>query len=226
VSVAFGFVEHEENVRQAAISDRYEIAILGFWNLAEPLIPILQAVSPSTRIIVDSGDLHFLRNSRRILRDAPASLDLLGEDYATDTAREISVYAAANAVIAVSPKEKDLIGDLIAAPHRVHVVPDCEDLAASGMPFAERRGMFFVGNFEHPPNEEAVRFLCDQVLPHLDPDLLAAHPVTIVGSNMTDEIRGIAADWPAVRMLGWVPSVVPFLEQARVSLLPLLHGAG
>jgi hypothetical protein len=27
-------------------------------------------------------------------------------------------------------------------------------------------------------------------------------------------------------MLGWVPSVVPFLEQARVSLLPLLHGAG
>jgi hypothetical protein len=33
---------------------------------------------------VDSGDLHFLRNARRILRDAPASLDLLGEDYAAE----------------------------------------------------------------------------------------------------------------------------------------------
>jgi glycosyltransferase involved in cell wall biosynthesis len=226
VTVAFGFAEHEDNVRSAAAASQCDIAILGFWTFAEPLIPILQAVSPSTRIIVDSGDLHFLRNARRILRDAPASLDLFDEDYAAETAREISVYAAANAVLAVSAKEKDLIGDLIAAPHRVHVVPDCEELAASPMPFAERRGMFFVGNFEHPPNVEAVRFLCEQVLPHLDPDLLAAHPVTIVGSNMTDEVRAIAADWPAVRMLGWVPSVVPFLEQARVSLLPLLHGAG
>ena len=226
VTVAFGFAQHEENVRSAAAAAQYDIAILGFWTFAEPLIPILQVVSPSTRIIVDSGDLHFLRNARRILRAAPPSLELLGEGYATETAREISVYAAANAVLAVSAKEKDLIGDLTAAPHRVHVVPDCEELAASPIPFAKRRGMFFVGNFEHPPNVEAVRFLCEQVLPHLDPDLLAAHPVTIVGSNMTDEVRAIAADWPAVRMLGWVPSVLPFLEQARVSLLPLLHGAG
>jgi glycosyltransferase involved in cell wall biosynthesis len=226
VTVAFGFAEHEENVRSAATSAQCDIAILGCWVFAEPLIPILQAVSPTTRIIVDSGDLHFLRNARRILRDAPASLDLLGADFAAETAREISVYAAANAVLAVSAKERNLIGDLIAAPERVHVVPDCEELPASPLPFAERRGMFFVGNFEHPPNEEAVRFLCDEVLPHLDPDLLAAHPVTIVGSNMTDEVRGVAADWPAVRMLGWVPSVVPYLEQARVSLLPLLHGAG
>lgn len=226
VTVAFGFAEHEDNVRSAAAAAQYDIAILGFWTFAEPLIPILQIVSPTTRIIVDSGDLHLLRNARRILRNAPASLDLFDEDYAAETAREISVYAAANAVLAVSAKEKDLIGDLIAAPHRVHVVPDCEDLAASPMPFAERRGMFFVGNFEHPPNVEAVRFLCDQVLPHLDPDLLAAHPVTIVGSNMTDEVRAIAVDWPAVRMLGWVPSVLPFFEQTRVSLLPLLHGAG
>jgi hypothetical protein len=105
VTVAFGFAKHEENVRQAATSARYDIAILGFWTFAEPLIPILQKLSPATRIIVDSGDLHFLRNARRILRDAPASLDLLGEDYAAETAREISVYAAANAVLAVSAKE-------------------------------------------------------------------------------------------------------------------------
>ena len=226
VTVAAGFAEHEENVRHAATSTSYDIAILGFWNFAEPLIRILRQASPVTRLIVDSGDLHFLRTARRILRDAPACLDLLDAEFANETAREIGVYAAADAVLAVSRKEKDLIGDLIAAPHRVHVVPDCEDLAASPVPFAERRGMFFVGNFEHSPNVEAVRFLCDEVLPHLDPELLAAHPIYIAGSNLTDEVRAIAAGWPAVRMLGWVPSVVPYFEQVRVSLLPVLHGAG
>ncbi len=226
VTVAAGFAEHEENVRLAATSARYDIAILGFWNFAEPLIRILRAVSPVTRLIVDSGDLHFLRTARRILRDAPARLDLLDAEFANETAREIGVYAAADAVLAVSHKERDLIGDLIAAPHRVHVVPDCEDLAASSVPFAERRGMFFVGNFEHSPNVEAVRFLCDEVLPHIDPKLLAAHPIYIAGSNLTDEVRAIAACWPTVRMLGWVPSVVPYFEQVRVSLLPVLHGAG
>jgi glycosyltransferase involved in cell wall biosynthesis len=226
VTVTAGFAEHEENVRRAATSARCDVAILGFWNFAEPLIRILRQASPVTRIIVDSGDLHFLRAARRILRDAPARLDLLDAEFATETAREIGVYAAADAVLAVSRKEKDLIGDLVAAPHRVHVVPDCEDLAVSPVPFAERRGMFFVGNFEHSPNVEAIRFLCDEVLPHLDPELLAAHPIYIAGSNLTDEVRAIAAGWPAVRMLGWVPSVVPYFEQVRVSLLPVLHGAG
>lgn len=226
VTVASGFAEHEDNVRQAATKNRYDIAILGFWNFAEPLLRIFRSVSPATRLIVDSGDLHFLRNSRRILRDAPAVLGLLGPDFADETAREIGVYAAADAVLAVSGKEAALIGDLIAAPERVHVVPDCEDFAASPVPFADRRGMFFVGNFEHSPNAEAVRFLCDEVLPHVDPDLLAAHPVYIAGSNMTDAIRDIAAGWPTVRLLGWVPSVAPYFERVRVSLLPVLHGAG
>ena len=226
VTVAAGFAEHEENVRRAATSALYDVAILGFWNFAEPLIRILRQVSPVTRLIVDSGDLHFLRTARRVLREAPARLDLLDAEFATETAQEIGVYAAADAVLAVSRKEKDLIGDLIAAPRRVHVVPDCEDLPVSTLPLAERRGMFFVGNFEHSPNVEAVRFLCDEVLPHLDPELLAAHPIYIAGSNLTGEVRSIAAGWPTVRMLGWVPSVAPYFGKVRVSLLPVLYGAG
>lgn len=226
VAVAAGFDEHEDNVRRAAAAAHCDIAILGFWNFAEPLIHILRAVSPATRLIVDSGDLHFLRTARGILRNAAPRLGLLGPEFADATAREINVYAAADAVLAVSSKEAGLIGDLIAAADRVHVVPDCDDFAASPVPFTERQGMFFVGNFEHAPNVEAVRFLCGEVLPQLDPDLLAAHPVYLAGSNMTDEVRGIAAGWSAVKLLGWVPSVVPYFERVRVSLLPVLHGAG
>jgi len=33
-------------------------------------------------------------------------------------------------------------------------------------------------------------------------------------------------DSPHVRMVGWVPSVVPYLHRTRLTVVPLLHGAG
>ena len=220
------FVGHDEHVERLARSEFFDWAILGFWNVAEPLLPVLRTASPATKIIVDSGDLHFLRHARRILQDADGGLGLLDDGYGRETARELNVYAAADAVLAVSRKEADMVADIIGDAHRSFAVPDCEDLAPSPHPFAERRGMFFVGNFEHLPNAEAVAFLCDEVLPHVDPALLAAHPIYIAGSNMTPSVTKLAAAWPAVRMLGWVPSVLPYLERIRLSLIPLLHGAG
>src|SRR5262249_17105244 len=31
---------------------------------------------------------------------------------------------------------------------------------------------------------------------------------------------------PGVRLVGWVPSVLPYLERARLAVVPVLHGAG
>lgn len=220
--VAVGHEQIETIVR----SEFFDWAILGFWNIAEPLVETLRAASPATKIVVDSGDVHFLRNARRILQDADGRLGLLDEEFARDTVREINVYAAADAMLAVSQKEADLVADLIGDRRRTFAVPDSEDLAASPFPFARRRGMFFVGNFEHPPNAEALDWLCGEILPHVDPRLLAEHPIYVAGSHTTDAIRALADGWPNVRMLGWVPSVAPYLERVRVSLIPLLHGAG
>ncbi len=220
------FVGHDEHVERLARAEFFDWALLGFWNIAEPLVEPLRTASPATKIVVDSGDIHFLRHARRLLQEADGRLGLLGEEYAWDTVRELNVYAAADAVLAVSRKEADLVADLIGDRRRTFAVPDSEDFAASPFSFRRRRGMFFVGNFEHPPNAEALAYLCDEILPHVDPALLAEHPLYVAGSHMTDAIRAIAADWPTVRMLGWVPSVVPYLERVRASLIPLLHGAG
>jgi glycosyltransferase involved in cell wall biosynthesis len=220
------FVGHDEHVARLVQTEFFDWALLGFWNIAEPLVEPLRNVSPATKIVVDSGDIHFLRHARRILQEADGRLGLLGEEYAWDTVRELNVYAAADAVLAVSRKESDLVADLIGDRRRTFAVPDSEDLAASPFSFTRRRGMFFVGNFEHPPNAEALAYLCDEILPHVDPALLAEHPLYVAGSHMTDAIRELADGWPTVRMLGWVPSVVPYLERVRASLIPLLHGAG
>lgn len=87
-----------------ARESRFDWALFGFWNTAHPLVPLLRRVAPETRLIVDSGDLHFLRNSRRILRDGDGSTGRLDADFAIATAREIDTYGAADAVLAVSRK--------------------------------------------------------------------------------------------------------------------------
>src|SRR5215208_2865035 len=49
---------------------RFDLAVFAFWYLAEPYMPAIRRLSPSTRVIVDSIDLHFLRDARRIFHEA------------------------------------------------------------------------------------------------------------------------------------------------------------
>src|SRR5438477_3120605 len=45
---------------------RFDLVLFAFWVCAEPYIPLVRALSPSTRVLVDSIDIHFLRQSRRL----------------------------------------------------------------------------------------------------------------------------------------------------------------
>ena len=207
---------------------RFDLAILAFWSIAAEYLPLLRLFSPQTRVIVDSIDLHFLRNARRTFGRSRAgwSVGMLDRDDMTAMMGELNTYAMADLVFTVSEKEADLVGDFLGSAETIRVVPLMEDLAASPVPRAGRRGMLFIGNFQHPPNVEALAYLCEEILPRLDPTLLAAHPVTVVGNQLETVIETITYPAGAVRMAGWVPSILPYLERARVSLVPLRHGAG
>ena len=207
VTVCAGHDEqHEEQVERLVRAECFDWALLANWGAAEPLVKRLRAASPATKIVVDAGGIHFLR-------------------HAVQSRRPLDVYAAADAVLAASLQEAGVIAALIGDRHRVFVVPDSEDLVVSPFPLGRRRGMFFRGDFAHEPNVEAIAFLCDEILPHVDPAVLADNPIYVAGRNMTDETRVLAADWPMVRMVGWVHSFEPYLQRVRVSLFPLLHGA-
>jgi glycosyltransferase involved in cell wall biosynthesis len=153
-----------------------------------------------------------------------ADPQFLDAGYASQTVRELNVYAAADAVLAVSAKEARMIEDLVGAD--AFAVPDCEELPRSPVAFDDRRGIVFIGNFEHPPNADGLRYLCEQIVPRLDPSLLAQHPIYVVGNHLTESVTEPARGLPSVHVVGWVPSVVPYLERARISVAPLLYGAG
>jgi len=206
----------------------FDLAVLAFWPVARFYLPTLRRRSPRTRALIDSVDLHCLRDARRIVgsEEAAAAGMLLDAEFAAEMTAELNTYVAADGVLTVSDKERDLLGDFLGASVAADTVPDCEDAAPSPVPIHDRSGIVLLGSFQHAPNVEAFRFFRGEVLPLLDRRLLERHPLYVVGNGVTDEIRKLAADDPAIRLVGWVPDVTPYFHRARCSVVPLLHGAG
>jgi len=209
---------------QLIAAGAFDLVLFAFWYCAEPYIERVRALAGPATIVVDSIDVHFLRQSRKVFTD---ELDhgRLDEAYADQMRREVNVYAAADAVLTVSNKEAQLVDDLVGRS-LAHAIPDMEDIELSPVSFAARRGILFVGNFRHPPNVQAVEYLCRRIVPRLPASLLAEHPVYIVGNDAPASVVQCCRETGHVRLVGWVPSVIPYLHRSRISVIPLLHGAG
>ena len=83
--------------------------------------------------------------------------------------------------------------------------------------------LLFVGNFNHPPNVDAARYLLDDLYPRLraqHTDLV----VTLVGDHPPDWLRARAGE--GVRVTGFIPDLWPLLNAAAVFVAPLRHGGG
>ncbi len=207
--------------------DGFDLAIMVFWHVAERFLPELREASASTRVVVDSVDLQFVRDMRDKLRTRDASgPGQLGSSQANDLIRELNTYAAADAVLTVSDKEADLINDLIGRNDHALTLPDTEELPRSPVRQSKRHGILFLGNFLHAPNRDAASYLCEEILPRLDPSLLSEHQVSIVGTEAGEQVGDLAEGLPHTKIIGWVPSVIPYLNSARVSVVPLRYGAG
>jgi glycosyltransferase involved in cell wall biosynthesis len=193
-----------------------DLILIQFWGVAEAHLPGLRAAYPDARILIDSVDLHFVR-------------ELRGGDFSgagVTFGRELAAYRAADGTLTVSQKEADWLMDLLPGI-KAHVLPLMETFAPSMIPFSDRRGIVFLGSFRHQPNVDALDWLLREIVPLLDPDLLAAHLLSVIGYGLHEYAPAHAAlRLHGIEMIGAVESVVPYLERARLMAAPLRFGAG
>jgi glycosyltransferase involved in cell wall biosynthesis len=90
-------------------------------------------------------------------------------------------------------------------------------------PFGARRDLLFIGGFRHAPNEDAVRFFVDDVLPLVRRELPDVK-FLIVGSHAPAAIHRLESEH--VRVLGFVKDVVPVFDACRMTVAPIRFGAG
>jgi len=109
---------------------------------------------------------------------------------------------------------------------RVEAVPTGVDIAyfsPNGTPERPNE-IVFTGSMDWYPNEEAVLYFMEYVLPqirHEEPDAT----LTVVGRNPSGRLRA-AADQAGVRVTGTVEDVRPYLKEAAVFVVPLRVGGG
>jgi GT2 family glycosyltransferase/glycosyltransferase involved in cell wall biosynthesis len=191
--------------------------------IASHYLEPVRKYAPQARFIFDTVDLHYLREQRHA--ELEDSLTL--RQTARQTRRsELAVINAADATIVVSPVEVAVLAEE-APKARVFVLSNIHEVHGSARGFAQRRDLYFVGGYQHPPNINAVEWFIRDIWPLIQPQLpgVSFH---VVGSKAPDSLRAMAEQHAGqgVRFHGFVEDLAPFLDGCRLSVAPLRYGAG
>ncbi len=149
--------------------------------------------------------------------------------------QELAQMRSSNVTVVVSKAEKDLIKHYCPTC-KVTIVSNIHDSVAPHHTRCDpRSGVLFVGSMAHLPNQQAIRHLLQDVLPHmlqqLPAQLAAKFKVHIVGGTkqVPVEIQQMfAANAAYVLYHGWLTDEMLALLYTRVKVVvaPLLSGAG
>ncbi len=197
----------------------YDLVILSRADAAAQVIGAARRHCTQARILFDTVDLHFLRERRLAELRGDRATHLVAE---ARKRQELDLMRQTDLTLVVSEHERDLLA--VEAPDvEVRVVSNIHQIFGSARPVHERHGLLFIGAFAHPPNRDAVRFFCREVMPLIrarDPGIV----LKVIGADPPAEIVACARE--DVAILGYVPDVAPYFASCRMSIAPLRYGAG
>lgn len=171
------------------------------------------------KIVFNNADLHFLRELRGALKKGED--DLEGPLRTRDN--ELTVCRKADAILCYNTTEHAVITSHILESKKMHLTPWVLQEKSQGPEYKQRKGIAFLGGFNHTPNGEAVEYLVNEIMP-----LLAEERPEIVlyvyGSNMPSSYKQMESD--NIKMLGFAESLDGVYHDHRLFVAPLLSGAG
>jgi GT2 family glycosyltransferase/glycosyltransferase involved in cell wall biosynthesis len=206
------------------ISDRgseFGVFYLIRYEVAEPLLELLRAVSPNAKIIFHTADLHFLRESREaeLSNEEPRRIAA-----ARTRDREVAVMRRADLTVLQSPAEVPFVRAYLPAGNvsvfTALYIPVIQDSPS----FAQRANLFFLGGFSHTPNVDAVLWFVREVWPLVRSEIpeLQFH---IVGAEAPTSVRDLGKI-EGIKIVGYVQDLAPVLSTYRIGIVPLRYGAG
>jgi glycosyltransferase involved in cell wall biosynthesis len=206
----------EQHLREAGA--RYQAVIMSRVDVAAQVIAAVRRHCPQAKRIFDTVDLHFLREARRAgVTDARrgATAERIKE-------QELAIARACDVTLVVSPVERDLLAreapDITVDLVSLIVTPDPTETT-----FAERNGILYIANFQHPPNCDALEDYLRSIHP-LVHERLPEATLTVIGAHVPPALERLARD--GVRFAGPIADIRPSFSGARLSIAPLRYGAG
>ena len=227
--------ESQDSLYRLLSRSAFDVAYLMFYSVAELYLERIEereeratielylerirSYSPLTRIIVDSVDIHFLREQRQHSLTT-ANLQI---EYECNKAKELNIYRKADLVVVLTDVDKQAL--LKEEPQiKTAIVPNIHPHVPSSPPgYEARHDIVFVGGYTHEPNIDAVEYFCDQIWPIISPRLPDCRLI-IAGNAPPPRVTRFSAD--RIIVTGYVQDLPALLDHSRISIAPLRFGAG
>jgi GT2 family glycosyltransferase/glycosyltransferase involved in cell wall biosynthesis len=199
---------------------RYDLILVCRADILEYSLPIIENHCPGMPVVFHTADLHFLRLEREANLTKDWAIEKKAEEYRR---LEPWLMEQTDLTLVHGSYEKELLVSMGVDSKKIVVVPLILEVPSATPSFDEREGIVFVGGFNHTPNVDAVKYMCNEIMPLLlerGPEIV----LSVVGSNITQEILDLEAE--NVRVLGYVDSVDEVFGSSKISIAPLRFGAG
>ncbi len=192
----------------------------------------VEKTCPSALRILDTEDLFCLRHARHhaVKKHGRIETRLTKAQLFTELAqREIAAILRSDLSLIISEAEHQLLTDLFKIdPVLLHYYPliiDSRRLDQQPPNFNQRDGFISIGNFRHPPNWDAVRWLKESIWPLIRRDLPQSE-CRIYGAYTPPKASALHNPQEGFLVLGRAESARDVMQRARVNLAPLRFGAG
>jgi len=197
----------------------FDVVILSRSPIAVKHISNVRNFCPRAKLIFDTVDLHFLRESRRY--EVEKNNSILNE-VKKFKRLELQLARTSDSTWVVSPVEREFL--LKEEPTlQVEIVSNIHEIHGCKKKFSERKDIMFIGGFAHSPNVDGVKWFLKNMFPLIKEKV---HEIKfyIVGNEPTDEIKTLASN--DIIVTGYVEDVSPYFENCRVFVSPIRYGAG
>lgn len=203
--------------------DRFMIEEQFGWRVAENC--------PDCLRILDTEDLHFLRNARleAFKKNTIANeKDYLQSDLAK---REIASIYRCDISLIISEMEMNVLTNVFKIDQKMlHYIPFLlnkisENDVVNFPTFEERNHFITIGNFRHEPNWNAVLYLKETIWPLIRKQLPKAE-MHVYGSYVTAKATQLNNSKEGFLIKGRVENAKEVIKNAKILLAPLRFGAG
>ena len=174
-------------------------------------------------------DLHHISSTQaeqeQALQSARRKAWLLGRQAAKARRLERQILERATAVTVVSEDDAVDVTGSASDGRRVVVVPNGVDARAfRPTPLGAAPRIVMTASFQYGPNVDGAAWFCTEVLPLVRAQVPEV-TLDLVGRDPLPEVVALA-ERPGIALHADVPSVVPWLDAARVAIVPLRFGSG
>lgn len=183
----------------------------------------VENVCPTALRVLDTSDLHCLREARRGQLEKGGALNI----YNAVALREIAAIYRSDLTLMIADYEVELLIGTFGIPERqlAYLPFWLESGETEFTPFESRQNFMIIGSFMHPPNVDAVRWCKQLIWPLIRKELPQAelHCYGAYGDSYKTELhdpdRGFI-------YRGRAESALDTLQTYRVNCAPLRYGAG